>query len=122
MPHPIEEMVNAHLGQFNVVVKFLDPVFNYDLPNYNRGQITEIIAAILKRFENNGNSHQATNEWVLKDDLLGYFKIRLLPQMIRIVYRIEELPNQTAATIIVVGPKQDEKAYKIAKKRIGRFY
>lgn len=118
MPHPVEQLINDYLTQFNVVINFTDPVIEEDLPEYNKGQITEIMAAILNRFENNGNPHRVTQKWRLKGDLYGYLKIRLLPQMIRIVYQVEEQEKQTIAKIIVIGPKKNQEAYDRAKKRI----
>lgn len=122
MSSTIVQQLNNYLSQFNVVIKFIDPVIEEDLPNYNKGQITEIFAAILTRFENNGNPHELTEKWKLKRELRGYLKIRLLPQMIRIVYKVEELPFVTNVTVMVIGPKKDEAAYKKAKKRIKKGY
>jgi len=122
MSSTIVQQLNNYLSHFNVVIKFIDPVIEEDLPNYNKGQITEIFAAILTRFENNGNPHELTEKWKLKRELRGYLKIRLLPQMIRIVYKVEEHPSVTNVTVMVIGPKKDEAAYKIAKKRIKKGY
>ncbi len=41
--------------------------------------------------------------------------------MIRIVYKVEESPDQTLVTIVVIGPKKNEEAYKTAKKRIAKL-
>jgi Txe/YoeB family toxin of Txe-Axe toxin-antitoxin module len=121
MSNPIAQNLNSYLSQFNVLVKFLDPVIHDDLPHYDRGQVIDILTAIVKRFEDNGNPHQVVEKWKLKGDLFGYFKIRLKAQMIRIVYKVEESPDQTLVTIVVIGPKKNEEAYKTAKKRIAKF-
>lgn len=122
MSNPITQQLNDYLAQYHVVVKFLDPVLDEDLPGYDRGQINDIFGAIMKRFERNGKPHKVTADWILNKSLFGYFKIRLLPQMIRIVYKIEELSDHTVATIVVVGPKKREEAYKIARQRIAKFF
>ncbi len=80
MSNPIAQNLNSYLAQFNVLVKFLDPVIHDDLPNYDRGQVIDILTAIVKRFEDNGNPHQVVEKWKLKGDLFGYFKIRLKAQ------------------------------------------
>ena len=121
MSTPIAQQLHSYLARFNVFVKFLDSVIDDDLPHYDRGQVIDILTAIVKRFEDNGNPHQVVEKWKLKGDLFGYFKIRLKAHMIRIVYKVEESPNQTQVTIVVVGPKKNEEAYKIAKKRIAKF-
>lgn len=122
MSNPIVQMLNSHLANFGVTVQFLDPVIEDDLPRYDHGQVRDILAAILKRFEGNGHPHQVVEKWKLKGDLFGYFKIRLKSQMIRIVYRTDESDKETLATIVVIGPRKAEEAYKIAKKRIAAFF
>ncbi|KUO94786.1 type II toxin-antitoxin system RelE family toxin [Ferroacidibacillus organovorans] len=122
MSNPIAQQLNSYLARYNALVKFLDPVIDTDLPRFDRGQVVDILTAIVKRFENNANPHQVAEKWKLKGDLLGYCKIRLKAQMIRIVYKVEESPTQTRVTIIVIGPKKSEEAYWIAKKRIAKFY
>jgi hypothetical protein len=39
----------------------------------------------------------------------------MMPQMIRIVYKVEEKPDQTIV-IVVIGLKKNEEAYTKAKK------
>jgi len=114
----VEQHINQYLANYNVKVIFTDPVLEVDFPHYEKGRLADIVAAIISRFEHNGNPHQITEKWRLKGELRGYLKIRLLKQMIRIVYKVEEQKDVTVVTIIAVGPKKDEEAYSLAKKRL----
>ncbi len=69
MSNPIAQQLNAYLARYNVLVKFLDPVIDNDLPRYDRGQVIDILTAIVKRFEDNANPHQIVEKWKLKGDL-----------------------------------------------------
>ncbi len=114
----ISVMINNYLKKYNVEVIFSDFVLNDDLQQFDRGQLEDIVAAIIKRFENNGNPHVISGNWRLKQGLRNYLKIRLLSQMIRIVYKVEERNELTVATIIAIGPKHNDLVYDLAKKRL----
>lgn len=73
MPNPIAQQLNSYLARFNVLVKFLDPVIDDDLPHYDRGQVIAILTAIVKRFEDNGNPHQTVEKMETQRRLVRIF-------------------------------------------------
>ncbi|MDT3425135.1 mRNA-degrading endonuclease RelE of RelBE toxin-antitoxin system [Paenibacillus forsythiae] len=89
-----------------------------DLLDYPKGDIKIILKAIIKRFKTNSNPHEINPDWQLHGDLAGAIKLRLLDEGIRVIYRVaEEQPQLTIIDIYAVGPRKDELAYKVAKKR-----
>ncbi|MDO3408276.1 hypothetical protein QWJ34_00695 [Saccharibacillus sp. CPCC 101409] len=88
------------------------------MQQYPKGDINKIFKAIIQRFRSNANPHEISPTWRLRDDLYGAYKIRLLDEGIRIIYRVaEELPTHTVIEIYAIGPRKNELAYQVAKRR-----
>lgn len=114
----ISLFVQTMIQQYKVEVRFKQGVIDEDLMQYDKGDVKKILKAIVGRFKTNANPHDINPSWLLKDDLLGSIKIRLLNEGIRIVYRVaDELPTHTLIDIYAVGPRKDELAYKVAGNR-----
>lgn len=106
------------IRNYRVDIRFKQGVLTEDLADYPKGDLKLILKAILKRFKTNSNPHDTVPGWVLHGDLKGAYKIRLLDEGIRIVYRIaEERADVTIVEIYAVGPRKNEMAYQIAKNR-----
>ncbi len=115
-PSYIQQFVEQMIREYRVEIRFKQGVIIEDLASYQKGDIKLILKAILKRFKTNSNPHAVVPDWILHEDLRGAYKIRLLDEGIRIIYRIaEELPDRTVVDIYAVGPRKNELAYVIAK-------
>lgn len=118
MKQLMQQFVLTMIQQYKVDVRFKQGVIDEDLKTFVKGDVILILKAIVKRFKTNANPHHVNPDWLLKNDLLGSVKIRLLDEGIRVIYRVaEELPTHTAVDIYAVGPRKDETAYKLAIKR-----
>lgn len=100
-------------------VRYL-PEVETDLKKLDHSQIVAVRKAINKVKTNplpkseggygNPLGHKKGN------NLTGFFKIKLLKEGIRVVYKL--IRTETAMVIIVVGIREDEEVYDIARKRI----
>lgn len=114
----IQSFVQTMLQTYKVDIRFKQGVIDEDLKQYGKGDITKILKAIVQRFKENSNPHNINPNWLLRNDLLGSVKIRLLDEGIRVVYRVQsELATHTEIHIYAIGPRKGELAYAIAKKR-----
>lgn len=114
----IQHFIQTMNNDYKVDVRFKKSVIDEDLVQYGKGDIKIILKAIVKRFKTNANPHNINPKWLLNNSLLGSIKIRLLDEGIRIIYRVvQELPTHTVIDIYAIGPRKDELAYQVAKKR-----
>ncbi|KWX74552.1 hypothetical protein D3C73_568760 [compost metagenome] len=112
----IQQLVQIMIQQYKVDIRYKKGVLDEDLEGYVKGDIKLIFKAIVKRFKTNANPHHVNPDWLLKNDLFGSIKIRLLDEGIRVIYRVaEELPTHTVIDIYAVGPRKDELAYMCLK-------
>lgn len=115
---PIQLFIEKMIHEYRVEIRFKQEVITDDFTAYQKGDIKLILKAILKCFKTNSNPHHVVPDWVLHGDLRGAYKIRLLDEGIRIIYRIaEEKPELTVVDVYAVGPRKNELAYQIAKSR-----
>ncbi len=106
------------LRKEKIDLQFIEDVIFDDLKDFDKGQIKVIFAAIRKRFLGNANPHHINEEWILKGDLQGACKIRVMsPFHIRIVYRVREEHDVTVVQIYAIGPRKDSNVYKVASNR-----
>ncbi|AIF44538.1 type II toxin-antitoxin system RelE/ParE family toxin [Virgibacillus sp. SK37] len=116
----LKDLQGIILEKYNVEVKFTEAV-RKDLKSVNKGKRQEILLEILRRakkgplFKPNGLAES------LHVNLNGFARIKSKSLNIRIVYRpVEDEP--ILMEIIAIGPRDKEKAYKLAMERLDKFF
>ncbi|MGG1073119.1 hypothetical protein ABE178_25370 [Priestia megaterium] len=119
----IEDKINTVLVEYNVAVKFCRKAVD-DLLGYDRNQQSKIVALIIKRgksgplFKPRGLGEPLRNK--SGQELKGFTKIKPKKMNMRIIYSPME-NGKILMGIIAIGPRDKEKVYKEAAKRVPQF-
>jgi mRNA interferase RelE/StbE len=112
--------INELLKPYRVEVHFTKESLN-DLSSYDKNQQEKIIALIIKRgMKGPLIKPQGIGE-PLRDELKGYTKIKPKNMALRIVYRPVVNDEMIRMEIIAIGPRDKEKVYRLAAKRLQSF-
>lgn len=114
-----QEFINRELGPSKVEVKFTERAFE-DLSSYDKNRQLSVVASIIKRGKTGPLIKPDGVGDPLRGKLSGFTKITLKKMGIRVVYRPTKY-EIIEMGIIVVGPRKDEKVYKIAMRRLAQF-
>lgn len=115
------DQINEKLRPHNVKVYFTKESYA-DLKSYKKSLKETIIAFIVSRGIRGPLIKPKGVGTPLRNELKGFTKIKLKHLGLRIVYR-PVLQNETIRMeIIAIGPRDKEKVYKLAAKRLVSFY
>lgn len=115
----VEDMVNAMLASLNIEIRFSKKALK-DLTEYKKEQQETILALILARAKNGPLIKPNGIGEPLRGELYGFTKIKLKHMGLRVIYR--PLQNtKIIMEIIAIGPRDHDKVYASAAKRIKVF-
>lgn len=107
------------LEKYNVDLKFIEDV-KQDIKAINKGHRQKVLLEILRRakqgplFKTDGVAES------LHGDLHGFAKIKSKSLNVRIIYRPVD-GNPIKMEVIAIGPRDKEKAYRMASERLQKF-
>ncbi|TCS95461.1 type II toxin-antitoxin system RelE family toxin [Hazenella coriacea] len=114
------DQINELLEPFNVIVYFSKESFD-DLSSYDKNQQEKIIALIIRRGMTGPLIKPQGIGEPLRDELKGFTKIKPKNMALRIVYRPVIHDKIIRMEIIAIGPRDKEKVYRLAAKRLQSF-
>ncbi|AUS09950.1 hypothetical protein C1X05_14695 [Laceyella sacchari] len=116
----IAQQINELLKPYQVEVHFTKESLN-DLSSYDKNQQEKIIALIIKRGMRGPLIKPQGIGEPLRDELKGYTKIKPKNMALRIVYRPVVNDEMIRMEIIAIGPRDKEKVYRLAARRLQFF-
>lgn len=118
----VQDELNEILRQHNVEVKFSKNALS-DYKSYPEGSRKLIVALIVRQAtKKNPLLRPGGHGEPLHDNLAGFAKIKPKALSMRIVYRPRQLENGVIRMeIIAIGPKDKEKVYQLAARRLSVF-
>ncbi|WP_106496160.1 type II toxin-antitoxin system RelE family toxin [Lentibacillus sp. Marseille-P4043] len=115
-----EELQALILEKYNVELKFAEDV-KKDIKAINKGHRQTVLLEIVRRAKQGPLFKPDGVAESLHGDLHGFAKIKSKTLNVRIVYRpIDERPIRME--VIAIGPRNKEKAYRIATERLQKFF
>ncbi len=115
----VEDTVNAILASLNVEIRFSQQALA-DLTGYKKEQQETILALILARAKNGPLIRPDGIGEPLHGELHGFTKIKPKHLGIRVIYRPIQ-KTKIIMEIIAIGPRDHDKVYAIAAKRLTGF-
>lgn len=116
----IEQKIKQLLGPLNVEVVLGEQAVD-DLKGY-RKEINTILALIVAQARKGPLIKPNGYGELLLGKLFGFAKIKPRAMSLRIVYRPVQLPSDVIRMeIIAIGPKDKEKVYELATRRVAEF-
>lgn len=116
----LEDLQEIILEKYNVELRFVEDV-KQDIKAINKGHRQTILLEILRRAKQGPLFKPDGVAESLHGDLHGFAKIKSKSLNIRIIYRpVEGQPIRME--IIVIGPRDKEKAYRMAAERLQKFF
>lgn len=115
----IEDTVNAMLASWNVEIRFSKQALE-DLSGYEKEQQEIIVALILARAKNGPLIKPNGIGEPLRGELHGFTKIKPKHMGLRVIYRLVQKTN-IIMEIIAIGPRDHDKVYAMAAKRVKVF-
>ena len=115
----VEDTVNAMLGSFNVEIRFSKQAVE-DLIGYKKEQQETVLALILARAKNGPLIKPNGIGEPLHGELHGFTKIKPKHLGLRVIYRPRQ-ETKIIMKIIAIGPRDHDKVYAIAAKRLKVF-
>jgi mRNA interferase RelE/StbE len=112
------DQINEILKPFHVEVYFTKESLS-DLNSYDKNEQEKIIAMIIKRGMRGPLIKPRGIGEPLRNELKGFTKIKGMT--LRIVYRPVESNGVIRMEIIAIGPRDREKVYRLAAKRLQSF-
>ncbi len=117
----IQDDLNEELGKYNVKVKFSKNSLS-DYKSYPEGTRKLIVALILKQgTKKNPLLKPEGHGEPLYNKLAGFAKIKPKALSMRIIYRPREIESIVRMEIIAIGPRNKDKVYEMAAKRLSAF-
>lgn len=116
----LEELSQYLLENYNVELKFIPEVVQ-DIKAINKGHRTTVLALIVKRAKQGPLFVPDGVAETLHGNLHGFAKIKSNSLKIRIIYRPVE-DDVIRMEIVAIGPRDKDKAYRLAAKRLERFF
>ncbi|MCZ0757049.1 type II toxin-antitoxin system RelE family toxin [Anoxybacillus sp. J5B_2022] len=116
----LEDLQEIILEKYNVELRFVEDV-KQDIKAINKGHRQTILLEILRRAKQGSLFKPDGVAESLHGDLHGFAKIKSKSLNIRIIYRpVEGQPIRME--IIAIGPRDKEKAYRMAAERLQKFF
>ena len=116
----LEDLQEIILEKYNVELRFVEDV-KQDIKAINKGHRQTILLEILRRAKQGPLFKPDGVAESLHGDLHGFAKIKSKSLNIRIIYRpVEGQPIRME--IIAIGPRDKEKAYRMAAERLQKFF
>lgn len=116
----LEDLQELILEKYNVELRFVEDV-KQDIKAINKGHRQTILLEILRRAKQGPLFKPDGVAESLHGDLHGFAKIKSKSLNIRIIYRpVEGQPIRME--IIAIGPRDKEKAYRMAAERLQKFF
>lgn len=116
----LKDLQKTLLKKYGVELRFTEDV-KKDLKTVHKGKRQSILLEIIRRAKNGPLFKPKGIAESLHGNLNGFAKIKSKSLNIRVVYRpIDNVPMRME--IIAIGPRDKEKAYKLAMKRLDSFY
>ncbi|NNU91048.1 MULTISPECIES: type II toxin-antitoxin system RelE/ParE family toxin [Anoxybacillus] len=116
----LEDLQEIILEKYNVELRFVEDV-KQDIKAINKGHRQTILLEILRRAKQGPLFKPDGIAESLHGDLHGFAKIKSKSLNIRIIYRpVEGQPIRME--IIAIGPRDKEKAYRMAAERLQKFF
>lgn len=116
----VEETLNAILGSFHVEIRFSKKAVE-DLTGYNKEQQEKILALILARAKKGPLIKPNGIGEPLHGEFHGLTKIKPKRLGLRVIYRpLQE--SKIIMEIIAIGPREHDKVYILAAKRLKGFH
>lgn len=116
----LEDLQEIILEKYNVELRFVEDV-KQDIKAINKGHRQTILLEILRRAKQGPLFKPDGVAESLHGDLRGFAKIKSKSLNIRIIYRpVEGQPIRME--IIAIGPRDKEKAYRMAAERLQKFF
>lgn len=115
----VEEIVNAILDPFNVEIRSSKKAVE-DLSGYPKEQQEIILALIVARAKKGPLIKPNGIGDPLRGELHGFTKIKPKRLGLRIIYRPIQ-NNRIIMEIIAIGPRDRDKVYTLAAKRLNNF-
>lgn len=112
--------INEYLRPYRVQVWFSKESLD-DLNTYDKNQQELIVALILKRAKNGPLLKPFGIGKPLRNKLKGFTKIKAKSMALRIVYRPVKLGEDVRMELIAIGPRDKQKVYLLAAKRLQSF-
>ena len=107
------------LKEYNVELRFVEDVIQ-DLKAINKGHRQTVLLEIVRRAKQGPLFKPEGVADSLHGELHGFAKIKSKSLSVRIIYRpVKSKPIKME--IIAIGPKDKEKAYRMAAERLDRF-
>lgn len=114
------DQINKLLEPYHVEVYFTKEALD-DLSSYDKNQQEKIIALIIKRGMTGPLIKPRIIGEPLRDELKGLTKIQPKNMALRIVYRPVVHGEIIRMEIIAIGPRDKNKVYRLAAKRLQSF-
>ena len=115
----LEELQALILEKYNVDLRFVEDVKN-DIKAINKGHRKAVLLEIIRRAKQGPLFKPDGVAESLHGNLHGFAKIKSKAHNIRIIYRpVNAQPIRME--IIAIGPRDREKAYRIASERLYKF-
>lgn len=116
----LEDLQELILEKYNVELRFVEDV-KQDIKAINKGHRQTVLLEILRRAKQGPLFKPDGVAESLHGDLHGFAKIKSKSLNIRIIYRpVEGQPIRME--IIAIGPRDKEKAYRMAAERLQKFF
>lgn len=116
----VDESLNTFLKSFNVEVNFSNKAIE-DLASYTQDMQEKILALIVARAKNGPLIKPKGIGEPLHGDLHGFTKIKPKHLALRIIYRPSKQGKLTVMEVIAIGPRDRDKVYTMAAKRLVAF-
>lgn len=116
----LEDLQSFVLEQYNVELRFVEDVIG-DIKAINKGHRQTVLLEILRRAKQGPLFKPDGVAESLHGNLHGFAKIKSKSLNIRIVYRPVDGPT-VRMEVIAIGPRDKEKAYKMATERLETFF
>ncbi len=115
----LSELQAFILKEYNVELRFVEDVIQ-DLKAINKGHRQTVLLEIVRRAKQGPLFKPEGVADSLHGELHGFAKIKSKSLSVRIIYRpVKSKPIKME--IIAIGPKDKEKAYRMAAERLDRF-
>jgi mRNA interferase RelE/StbE len=116
----IEKFKQQLLQKYGVEIRFSKNAAQ-DFKKINKGKRPDILLAIVRRAKNGPLFKPKGIAEPLRAPLHSFAKIKLKASNERIIYRPVQIENRVIMEIIAIGPRDKEKAYRLAAERLIRF-
>lgn len=117
----VEDILNRILSAHHIQVYFSEKAVE-DFVSYDKGRQNMILAALIKKCQVNPLLRPDGTGESLHGELVGFAKVKMKNEGIRIVYRPRQVDKIIRVEVLVIGPRDKNKVYKLAVQRLEAFF